>query len=107
MDGNTCLPSLIVPCVEDDMCTMIAQQVTVNGSGKAGAGWVKLDHASVSYDHPFDMPVEYSLNLDFTNQAGARVAVELDAASARRLLATIHEVMHQAEAGGFVEKIYE
>ena len=68
------------------MCTMIAQQVKVNGSGKVASGWTKIDQASVSYDHPFDMPLEYSLNLDFTNQAGARVAVELDAASARQLI---------------------
>jgi hypothetical protein len=84
------------------MCTMIAQQVKVNGSGKAGADWTRINLASVSYDHPYDMPLEYSLNLDFTNQAGARVAVELDAASARKLVETIQEVMRQAEAGGFI-----
>ncbi len=84
------------------MCTMIARQISISGSGKSAAGWTRVDQASVSYDHPFDMPVEYSLNLDFTNQAGARVAVELDAASARRLLETIQQVMHQAEAGGYL-----
>ena len=52
------------------MCTMIAQQAKINGSGKAGTGWFKVDQASVSYDHPFDMPLEYTLNLDFTNQSG-------------------------------------
>ena len=85
------------------MCTMIAQQVMVNGSGKAQSGWTRVDTASVSYDHPFDMPVEYSLNLDFTNAAGARVAVELDADSARNLLDAIQAVMEQAEAGGFLK----
>ncbi len=87
------------------MCTMIAQQFRINGSGKAGSGWFKVDQASVSYDHPFDMPLEYSLNLDFTSQSGlpgARVAVELDAASARTLVDAIQEVMRQAQAGGFV-----
>lgn len=87
------------------MCTMIAQQVNVTGSGKAGTGWFRVDQASVSYDHPFDMPLEYALNIDFTNHAagpGARVAVELDAASARKLAELIQEVMRQAEAGGFV-----
>jgi hypothetical protein len=87
------------------MCTMIAQQVQVTGSGKAGSGWFKVDQASVSYDHPFDMPLEYTLNLDFTSQAGSpgvRVAVELDAISARKLVDTIQEVLRQAEAGGFV-----
>ncbi len=84
------------------MCTMIAQQVKVNGSGKAGPAWTRIDLASVSYDHPFDLPLEYALNLDFTNQAGARVAVELDEQSARRLIETIQEVMRQAQAGGFI-----
>ncbi len=88
------------------MCTMIAKQLEVTGSGKAGTGWFRVDQASVSYDHPFDMPLEYALNIDFTNQAGgpaARVAVELDANSARKLVEVIQEVMRQAEAGGFVE----
>jgi hypothetical protein len=88
------------------MCTMIAQQVKVTGSGKAGVDWIKLDTASVSYDHPFSMPLEYTLNLDFTNQAGgpaARVAVELDAESARKLVQAIQDVMRQAQAGGFLE----
>jgi hypothetical protein len=89
------------------MCTMIAQQVKINGSGKAGADWFKVDQASVSYDHPFDMPLEYTLNLDFTKQAGTpgqRVAVELDAASARKLVEVIQGVMKQAVDGGFVEE---
>jgi hypothetical protein len=87
------------------MCTMIAQQVKVNGSGKAGADWTRIDLASVSYDHPYDMPLEYSLNLDFTSQAGTRVAVELDAASARTLVEIIQEVMRQAEQGGFLQEV--
>jgi hypothetical protein len=89
------------------MCTMIAQQVNISGSGKAGTGWFRLDTASVSYDHPFDMPLEYALNLDFTNTVGgpgARVAVELDTASARGLVEVIQEVLRRAEAGGFLEQ---
>jgi hypothetical protein len=88
------------------MCTMIAQQTNIRGSAKASTSWFRVDLASVSYDHPFDMPLEYALNLDFTSQAGgpgARVAVELDAASARKLVEVIQDVMRQAEAGGFVE----
>jgi hypothetical protein len=89
------------------MCTMIAQQVNVTGSGKTGAGWFKVDTASVSYDHPYDMPLEYALNIDFTSLTGgpgARVAVELDAASARKLVETIQAVLMQAEQGSFLEK---
>ncbi len=47
------------------MCTMIAQQAKISGSGKAGTGWFRVDQASVSYDHPFDMPLEYALNSRF------------------------------------------
>ncbi len=68
------------------MCTMIATQVAVAGSGKGPGGWFPVQQANVSYDHPFDVPLEYALNIDFVNEAqgpGARVAVELDAASAR------------------------
>jgi len=84
------------------MCTMISQQIKVSGSGKAGAEWLKVDTASISYDHPFDMALEYSLNIDFTNEAGARLAVELDETSGRALVEAIQEVMRQAEKGGFV-----
>ena len=88
------------------MCTMIAQQIKIRGDGKVGGSWFKVDTASVSYDHPFDMPLEYALNLDFTSQSGppgARVAVELDAISARLLVEAIKEVMRQAEEGGFLD----
>lgn len=89
------------------MCTMIARQTRVAGSGKGTAGWFTLDGASVSYDHPFHVPFEHALNIDFVNAAqgpGARVAVELDAASARALAQTILAVLAEAEAGGYVEK---
>jgi hypothetical protein len=89
------------------MCTMIAQQVAIEGSGKGTAGWFAVRQASVSYDHPFDAPLEHALNLDFVNEAlgpGARVAVELSTESARALVDTILAVLARAEAGGFVEK---
>ncbi len=86
------------------MCTMIAQQGYVSASGKAGEDWFRVDMASISYDHPFDMPLEYALNLDFTGESGVRerVAVEMDAASARKLVEAIQQVMKQAEDGGFI-----
>ena len=64
------------------------------------------EQANVSYDHPFNAPIEHALNIDFVNQAlggGARVAVERSAESARALLDTIQAVLEQAEAGGYVE----
>mgnify|MGYP001046645489 FL=1 len=87
------------------MCTMITQQVTLEGSGKGVAGWFAVNQANVSYDHPFEIPQEYALNIDFFNEAlgpGARVAVGLTAESARALVETIRSVLETAEKGGFI-----
>ncbi len=87
------------------MCTMISQQITVSGTGKGAEGWFPVRQVSVSYDHPFHADLEYTLNLDFANDAmgpAARVAVELDAASARALVETIQAVLARAEAGGYL-----
>jgi hypothetical protein len=87
------------------MCTMIAQQVKIDGSGKGTSGWFKLREANVSYDHPFDAPFEHALNIDFVNEAqgpGARVAVELSVEAARTLAETIQAVLARADRGGFL-----
>jgi len=88
------------------MCTMIVQQVRIDGSGKGTGGWFSLQQANVSYDHPFDAPLEHALNIDFVNEAqgpGARVAVELSAPAARSLVETILAVLERAEAGGHLD----
>lgn len=85
------------------MCTMIAQKVTIDGSGKGREGWFTVNQANVSYDHPFNAPLEHALNIDFVNEAigpGARVAVELSAEAARALVDTIQAVLAEAEARG-------
>jgi hypothetical protein len=84
---------------------MIAQQVKIDGSGKGAQGWFKLREANVSYDHPFDAPFEYALNIDFVNETqgpGARVAVELSVEAARTLVETIQAVLDRAGKGGFL-----
>ena len=85
------------------MCTMISKQVSITGSGKGREGWFSVNQANVSYDHPFHVPDEHALNIDFVNEAlgpGARVAVELSEQAARSLVDTILEVLKQAEEGG-------
>lgn len=87
------------------MCTMIAEQIVVDGSGKGAGGWFQVRQANVSYDHPFHAPLDHALNLDFVNEAqgpGARVAVELSLESARALVETIQAVLRQADAGGYL-----
>ena len=89
------------------MCTMIAKQIKIDGSGKTANGWFTLKEADVSYDHPFAAPFEHALNLDFVNESlgpGARVAVELSPQAARELVAAILAVLGQAEAGGYLER---
>ena len=85
------------------MCTMIVEKVKVDGSGKGRDGWFKLEQANVSFDHPFNAPLEHALNIDFVNESlgpSARVAVELSEQAARELVRSILEVLGQAEAGG-------
>lgn len=89
------------------MCTMIVEQIKMEGSGKGANGWFALREANVSYDHPFDAPYEHALNIDFVDESqgpGARVAVELDVASARALIETIQAVLARADAGGHLEE---
>ncbi len=85
---------------------MIAKKVNIEGSGKGTSGWFTLNQANVSYDHPFDAPLEHALNIDFVNEAqglGARVAVELSAEAAQSLVDTILSVLDRAKAGGHLE----
>ena len=89
------------------MCTMIAMQKQVEGSGKGPEGWFKVRQVNVSYDHPYNEPLEHALNIDFVNEAqgpAARVAVELTLESARRLVETIHAVLAKADANGFTDE---
>ncbi len=70
------------------MCTMIVERAQVSGSGKGPKGWFTLRHVVVSYDHPFHLPLEHALNIDFVDEAeglGGKVAVELTPDSARQL----------------------
>ena len=89
------------------MCTMIAHQVKIQGRGKSGPEWFEVREANVSYDHPYDLPLEHALNIDFVNEAlgpGARVAVELSVEAARTLMEAIGAVLERAEAGGYLEQ---
>ena len=90
------------------MCTMIVHQAKIEGRGKNADTWFELSEANVSYDHPYDMPLEHAVNIDFVNEAqgpAARVAVELTIEAARNLVKTIEAVLAQAEERGVLEDI--
>ena len=88
------------------MCTEITHHAKIYGRGKRGEDWIELKQANVSYDHPYGMPLEHALNIDFVNEAegpGARVAVELSVEAARELVKTIETVLAQADRQGVLE----
>jgi len=78
------------------MCTYITAKLEAEGSGKGAEGWFALSEATVYFDHPVHAAAEHTLNIDFRNPdrgAGARVAVELSAQSARALAHAILETL--------------
>lgn len=82
------------------MCTGIVEKAEVSGSGKGPQGWFKLEQVNVSFDHPVDAPLEHALNIDFVSPStgpGARVAVELDPGSARRLVDAILSALSRGQ----------
>ena len=83
------------------MCTYETVNVEVTGSGKGADGWFRLSRATVYFDHPFHAQADHTLNVDFANSGlgpSARVAVELDADSARNLAVAILEILESAPA---------
>lgn len=74
------------------MCSYLTEKFAMSGSGKGGSGWFDLSECMVYFDHPVHARPEHTLNIDFLAPAAgasARVAVELEAASARELAKTI------------------
>ena len=84
------------------MCTYLTETIKITGSGKGAEGWFSVSDASVYFDHPVHAMAEHTLNIDFRNPAkgaGARVAVELTAESARELARAIQLALDSAPPG--------
>jgi hypothetical protein len=83
------------------MCSYLTVATEVAGSAKGPQGWFPVTSASVYFDHPYHAPFDHTLNIDFVDPErgpGARVAVELSADSARRLVQSINEALAAAGA---------
>ena len=83
------------------MCSYLTVPTDIAGSAKGAQGWINVTSAQVYFDHPFHAPFDHTLNIDFADPAkgpSARVAVELSAESARRLVASITEALAAAGA---------
>ena len=80
------------------MCTYVTSTVAMSGSGAtAGGEWFALERGVVYFDHPQDAPVDHALCIDFRGEGLERVAVELDAESARRLARSILDMLDHDE----------
>ena len=85
------------------MCTNIATKTPVTGSAKTASGWIRVNEATLSFDHASHTWVDHALRIDFLDASGEsadRVAVELDLASGRALLTRLQEVIAAAVASG-------
>jgi hypothetical protein len=82
------------------MCTGIVENTKVCGSGRGREGWISIDRASVSYDHPDHAQIEQDVIIDFLSQSmgpDSRIAVELTPESARDLVKAIQQSLSRGE----------
>ena len=84
------------------MCTYLTVKTDINGSAKGPGGqWFHVTDGVVYFDHPVHAMADHTLNIDFASPKdgpGARVAVELTAASARTLIEAIQAALDSAPA---------
>jgi hypothetical protein len=84
------------------MCTYLTVKDEINGSAKGPSGsWFHVTDVTVYFDHPVHAMAGHTLNIDFADPAkgpSARVALELTADSARRLMAAIQEALDAVPA---------
>jgi hypothetical protein len=83
------------------MCTWVTMSTEVDGSGKGPGGeWIRVTDAHVYFDHPQHAPFNHALMVDLVDADGgpsARVAIELNTDSARRLVAAIETALESVD----------
>lgn len=79
------------------MCTYTTEHADITGSGKGPNGsWLNVTNATVYFDHPVHAMAEHTLNIDLSDPSkgpAARIAMELTAESARKLVAAIEAAL--------------
>ena len=83
------------------MCTYVTTTAPVSGSAYQGDDWFSVDRAVVYFDHPQDASLDHALCIDVWG-GQARVAVELDPASARRLAEAILATLAHEEVAPLI-----
>ncbi len=75
----------------------------MKGSGRGPGGeWMRFTDANVYFDHPQHAQMNHALMIDLVNEGGgpsARVAIELNTASARKLVNAIEEALAAVDDG--------
>ena len=92
------------------MCTYETVTVPVTGSAKGEIGWFVATDATVYFDHPVHHHRGHALMIDVLAPSispSARVALELDPASARSLAEAILATLAAAPATLFEGEPYE
>jgi hypothetical protein len=90
------------------MCTYQTVKLALVGSGKGPQSWLPVTEASVYFDHPVHAQAGHTLNIDLRNPErgpGARIALELTAASALDLAHAILEALAAVPADLLAEEL--
>ena len=83
------------------MCSWIVEKAKMDGVAKGPDGWMGLEQANVYFDHPFKAAMDHALIIDFVkdpDRPDGRVAVEISAESAKRLVESINRALTTGEA---------
>ncbi|MDA1296633.1 MAG: DUF6295 family protein [Chloroflexi bacterium] len=83
------------------MCSWIVETAAMSGVAKGPDGWIDINQANVYFDHPFKAPMDHALIIDFVRdpeRPNGRVAIEISAESARRLVESINRALTTGEA---------
>ena len=83
------------------MCSWIVEKAKMEGVAKGPDGWFDVKQANVYFDHPFKAPMDHALIIDFVkdpDRPDGRVAVEISAESAMRLVESINRALTTGEA---------
>jgi Family of unknown function (DUF6295) len=84
------------------VCTYQTTTLALSGSAKGTPAWLAVTDASVYVDHPVHHPAAHAVLVDLRNPTqgpAARVALELDAPSARALAEAILDALADTPAG--------
>ncbi|MEY2471287.1 MAG: hypothetical protein QOK28_616 [Actinomycetota bacterium] len=84
------------------MCTYVTTTTEVAGSAHRDDEWFRVNRAVVYFDHPQDAPVDHALCVDVWG-GDQRVALELDAPSARRLAEAILATLEHDEVAPLLQ----